>query len=144
MDKHIAAFQHAWTHLRAHNVDILDPLYTEQVQFADPFHRCQGRTAFKAYLRSSYANVEHIQFTFKRRVAEPPLVCLEWMLNLVHPRLNRGRPVMVPGISLLQFDEQGRVHAHRDYFDGADLLYAQLPVVGPVVRWIRNRLSEPN
>ena len=41
----------------------------------------------------------------------------------------------------LRFDATGRVVYHRDYWDAADELYAKLPLLGPVMRFLKRRLG---
>jgi hypothetical protein len=57
-----------------------------------------------------------------------------------HLRL-RGAPAVIRGVSHLRFDGAGRVVDHRDYWDAAEELYARLPVLGTLMRWLRERLS---
>lgn len=50
----------------------------------------------------------------------------------------RGKTVEVEGISHLRILD-GRVRYHRDYFDAGQLLYENLPVVGGVIRWVKEQ-----
>jgi steroid delta-isomerase len=59
-------------------------------------------------------------------------------------RIRRFRPQVaqcIHGASHVRFDTAGRVSYHRDYWDAAEELYAKLPLIGPVIRWLRSRLS---
>jgi hypothetical protein len=60
------------------------------------------------------------------------------VMQLRHKRIRKGNPVAVEGISQLVIRE-GRVLSHRDYFDIGQLLYENLPLLGGVIRWIRNQ-----
>ena len=56
----------------------------------------------------------------------------------------RGRgaaALCIHGASHLQFDDNGRVAVHRDYWDAAEELYEKLPVVGGLMRWLRRRAA---
>jgi len=35
------------------------------------------------------------------------------------------------------------VTLHRDYWDAANELYAQLPLIGALMRWLRRQLATP-
>ena len=58
----------------------------------------------------------------------------------------RGAPAglqTVRGASHLQYDAQGRITMHRDYWDAAEELYEKLPLLGLLMRWLRRRLATP-
>jgi hypothetical protein len=40
----------------------------------------------------------------------------------------------------LEFNAQGLVALHRDYWDAAEELYEQLPLLGTVLRGVKKRL----
>jgi hypothetical protein len=39
------------------------------------------------------------------------------------------------------FSSDGLVTLHRDYWDAAEELYEKLPVVGSVMRWLKQRVN---
>ncbi|NMG34054.1 hypothetical protein GRF61_06260 [Azoarcus sp. TTM-91] len=49
-----------------------------------------------------------------------------------HFRL-RARELPIDGASHLHFTDDGRVHAHRDYWDAAETVLARLPLASPMV-----------
>ena len=49
----------------------------------------------------------------------------------------------IHGGTLVHFDAQGRVTLHRDYWDTAEELYEKLPVLGRLMRWLRQAGSTP-
>jgi len=116
----------------------LNNVYRDDIRFIDPFHQITGLADLKAYFARLYLNVDHCSFQF-----EPPQILsdrafLVWTMQLQHPKLNQRRMFSVEGLSEIQFSD--RVYYHRDYFDGADMLYGKLPVLGAVIRAIRKRL----
>jgi ketosteroid isomerase-like protein len=122
----------------------IDRVYTEDVTFIDPLHRIDGRKALESYFRGLYENVTRCRFTFHETLRQGDTAFVTWTMHLVHPRLDRGREVEVPGCSHLRFaeDQSGRVAGHRDYFDAGAMLYEHLPVLGTAVRWVKGRLAE--
>jgi len=59
-------------------------------------------------------------------------------------RVRAHRPGVVQtihGASHLRFDAAGRIAYHRDYWDAASELYAKLPLIGPVMRYLQRRLG---
>jgi hypothetical protein len=49
----------------------------------------------------------------------------------------------VRGASHLRFDSHGKIIWHRDYWDTAEELYAKIPILGAVMRFLKRRLATP-
>ena len=45
--------------------------------------------------------------------------------------------------SIFTYAPDGRAHLHRDHWDAAEELYAKLPVLGALMRWLQRRLASP-
>jgi hypothetical protein len=59
-------------------------------------------------------------------------------------RLRKFRPTQtwrIHGASLLTLAADGRIANHRDYWDTGEELYAKLPGIGPVIRWLMRRMA---
>ena len=44
--------------------------------------------------------------------------------------------------SHMRFAADGRVVYHRDYWDAAEELYEKLPVLGPLMRWLKRQAAK--
>lgn len=132
--------------LNRDSLHLLDELYAADATFIDPFHRIEGRAALHAYFAKMYANVSLIRFDFEDETATADELVLYWTMTYAHPRLNGGRPIAVPGCTRFRFvtdaasPDAGKVRLHRDYFDAGALLYEQIPLLGRVVRFLRERV----
>lgn len=116
----------------------LGDVYSNDVQFTDPFSTVQGIDELVEYFTGAYANVMSCYFDFGEPVISGENVCIPWVMHLKHKRIRKGKPVRVDGISQLVI-RKDRVVSHRDYFDAGQLLYENLPVMGGVIRWIRSQ-----
>ena len=65
---------------------------------------------------------------------------LTWTMTLEHPKLQKGKTICVNGVSHLKFRD-GQVIYHRDYFDLGEMLYENLPLLGSVIKAIKQRLG---
>ncbi len=124
--------------LNADNLHQLGKVYSDDVLFSDPFHELHGLPALENYFRSLYARVSRCEFTFHQIQSGEQHALVRWTLHLSHPRLAGGKLIVVPGVSELAWHE--RVYLHRDYFDGAQMLYNHLPVIGGLLAWVRRRM----
>lgn len=136
----VERFQRLFNTLSAGNVSGLAEVYSEDVCFSDPFGSVSGRRELQAYFEKVYTNVRSCRFDFAEVIVNGDQACLSWVMHLQHPKLRRGREITVHGMTHLKVRD-GRVQFHRDYFDGAELLYGNLPMLGGAIRWIRNYAS---
>lgn len=68
---------------------------------------------------------------------------LQWEFHFRMKRWRAQVPQCIHGGTLVHFDAQGRVTLHRDYWDTAEELYEKLPVLGRLMRWLRQAGSTP-
>ena len=62
---------------------------------------------------------------------------LRWPFTF-HPRRTAPQWTL-QGVSEVHVDAQGRVTEHIDHWDAGSQIYARLPVLGPVIRWVARR-----
>ena len=118
--------------------DLLDSVYDESLMFEDPFHRIVGLKHFKRYCAGMYANTRFCHFDFSDEWVSAGNAMLTWKMTYAHSRLNKGEPITVHGATQIQFAE--KIVYHRDYFDSAQLIFDHLPLVGRMLRMVKQRL----
>ena len=114
----------------------LPELYHEQARFRDPFNDVTGQDAIAAIFSHMFENTAQPAFRVTDSQQRDDTAWVSWVFS---GRL-RGRAFAVEGVTRLEFAGDGRVIEHRDYWDSAEL-YVQLPMLGTIVRFIRNRMS---
>jgi ketosteroid isomerase-like protein len=134
----LARFRRLFNNLYAGNLAELGSVYSNKVRFTDPFTTVHGIDELTEYFSGAYANVISCDFVFADPVISGEDVCIPWVMHLQHKRIRKGKVVVVDGISQLVIRD-GRVISHRDYFDVGQLLYENLPVMGRLIRWLRNQ-----
>lgn len=123
------------------NLHLLEGVYHQDVVFEDAAHRLEGWPALSDYFQSLYTNVIRCDFVIHDHQQVGETGFLTWTMDLQHPKLQKGAPISVNGVSHLKFSE-GQVIYHRDYFDLGEMLYENLPLLGSVVRTIKQRLGQ--
>ncbi|HDU8575530.1 TPA: nuclear transport factor 2 family protein [Vibrio diabolicus] len=123
------------------NLHLLKDVYHQDVVFEDAAHRLEGWPALSDYFTSLYANVISCDFVIHEHQQVRDTGFLTWTMELQHPKLQKGAPILVNGVSHLKFSE-GQVIYHRDYFDLGEMLYENLPLLGSVVKTIKQRLGQ--
>ncbi|CAM2919513.1 nuclear transport factor 2 family protein [Vibrio neptunius] len=127
--------------LSKENLHLLNGVYHQDVVFEDSAHRLQGWQALQSYFDSLYTNVRRCDFDIKEQQQSGDSGFLTWSMSLEHPKLQKGKTVVVNGVSHLKFKD-GRVIYHRDYFDLGEMLYENLPLLGSVIKTIKQRLGQ--
>lgn len=115
----------------------LGDIYAAHALFKDPFNEARGVAAIRQVFAHMFANLHAPRFVVTLQLAQDAQAFLAWQF---HFRMRRCSPEVdqcIHGATLVQFDTQGRVVLHRDYWDTGEELYQKLPVLGPFMRWLR-------
>jgi hypothetical protein len=136
----VEQFKQLYQQLDASNVEKIETVYAPEIQFQDPFHQIDGLQNLKHYFKDLYLNVDTISFEFGESISDGNNHFVDWVMNLTHPKLNKGRTIKVPGATFLKVNETQQIISHRDFFDAGVMLYEQIPVLGGLVRMIKRRL----
>lgn len=140
MSRPLDRFKNMFNQLDKNHLELLEQIYTPDVKFRDPVHTLSGLPALRDYYGRLYEGVMSCQFTFEAEVIEGSQGMLAWIMRFQHRRFRAGETLELSGISRLQFLDDGRVHDHRDCFDMGEFIYERVPVLGSVIRAIKQRL----
>jgi ketosteroid isomerase-like protein len=130
-----------YEHLAPADVARLDDVYAPDAYFRDPFNEVRGLPAIRRIFIGMFNDLDDCRFRILETVVDDNGALLTWDMTFRFRRFRRGVVQTIHGASHLRFDGAGRVTYHRDYWDAADELYSKLPLIGPVMRWLRRRLG---
>jgi len=124
------------------DVPRLHEFYASNARFKDPFNDVVGVPAIERIFAHMFDALDEPRFVVHDIVIDGDHCLLTWDFQF---RFKRGRrePQTVHGATHLRFDAQGKVSLHRDYWDAAEELYAKLPLIGALMRWLRRRGQAP-
>jgi hypothetical protein len=117
----------------------LADVYAEDVFLADPFKTVEGLPALEAYFLRSAETFEACSFKIEDVTRDGGEFYVRWVMDLTLTRA-KDAPVQALGMSHVRLNADGKVVFQQDYFDAAGAVYERLPVIGRVLRGIRNRL----
>ncbi|MCB1665531.1 MAG: nuclear transport factor 2 family protein [Pseudomonadales bacterium] len=112
--------------------ELLERLYTQDVEFHDPESNLQGILALKQKLRRVKMFTRRSSMQFLDEVVTEDSATLTWQANIHHPLVPRGETVTVRGITQLRFTE--RIYYHEDFYDLGTTVYQRVPLLGPLIR----------
>jgi steroid delta-isomerase len=135
-------FRAYWETLTPESVARAGDVYGDDVRFRDPFNDLRGLAAMKRVLASTFETLDAPVFVVTETLLDGDRALLVWDFRFRVRRWKPGVERSIHGVSLVRFAADGRVSDHQDYWDAAGQLYAQLPVIGPVVRWLARKLGE--
>ena len=137
-DARVAAVVTAYEALSADTVPALLALYSPLARFKDPFNEVQGRAAIGCVFDHMFATVKAPRFIVNHAVSEDDQAFLTW--EFLFERAG-GAPMCIRGATHLHFAADGSIDLHRDYWDAAEELYAQLPLLGVLMRALQKKLA---
>ena len=108
--------------------------YADDAYFKDPFNEVTGVDSIGRIYVHMFDQVGDPRFRVLERWQDGAGAMLIWDFTFTL----RGRGEALRGATHLRFAPDGRISHHRDYWDSAEL-YARLPVLGAMMRFLRKR-----
>ncbi|GAB1256801.1 nuclear transport factor 2 family protein [Aurantivibrio plasticivorans] len=134
-------FKQFYTHFSDHELGKLDVIYAKDVVFTDPIHSIKGRAALHHYFADLCENVEECRFEFLDELVLDNAAYIKWDMHFSHPKIQKGHPLTLRGVTQLQFGKDG-ISYHEDFYDMGAMLYEHVPVIGRCIRWLKRNLAE--
>ena len=125
--------------LSPQTIDRIPQFYAANAEFKDPFNEVRGTDAITHIFRHMFTQVDEPRFKIGSRFGgegDEDGVMLLWDFHF-RTRGRRPQAICVRGASHLRFDAAGKVVLHRDYWDAAEDLYAKLPMLGALMRYLQ-------
>ena len=115
-------------------------LYAPTAWFKDPFNEVKGVAAIENIFRHMFEQVHTPHFVVHDSALQEDGAFLAWDFRF-RRKGRHGDIEIIRGATHVRYDRDGRVTYHRDYWDAAEELYAKLPVLGGLMRFLRRRLA---
>jgi ketosteroid isomerase-like protein len=139
-DPRVTRLQRLFENLTRASAGDLGAVYADDVRFKDPFNEVQGLTAVQRVFTHMFDQVSTPRFIVTRAVCQGDDAFLTWdFLYRLGGSSDQQR--IIRGATHIQFDADGRVAVHRDYWDAAEELYEKLPLLGSLMRFLKRRAA---
>lgn len=137
MQPHHRRYIDYFEQLKPVDLDRLGDFFAVEAIFIDPFNRVRGHAAIRRIFEHMFAEFPQSKFTVKQSFidAESQDLVLLWDY-----RPGGKTALNIEGMSLVQFDAEGLVSRHQDFWDSNTELFSKIPVLGLLVRWLQRRL----
>jgi steroid Delta-isomerase len=135
----VAALRQAFEGLSPSNLDALMDAYAPDARFKDPFNDVRGRPAVRAIFEHMYVKLDGPRFKVVQTIHNARHVIFIWDFYFRF----KGQSVeqCIHGASHIALNDALQVALHRDYWDPAEELYEKLPLLGPLMRWLKRRAA---
>lgn len=141
MNSELSEFRAFYTQLQSSSLSQLSAVYSDDVKFIDPVAEHNGLDALHRYFDRLLENCGDCRFTIHRCLLQEKRGVVTWTMRFSHPKLNKGSVICVDGCSEITLNTEQKICLQRDYYDLGAMLYQHLPLVGPVINWLKKRLN---
>lgn len=128
-----------FTNLTPERIPEFSSWVAPNVHFRDPFNDVHGIEKMQAILLDMFERAKEPKFEVLEHVLGEEGAYLRWLFTATIPVIGQ---LEVDGVSRLQFDEQGRISEHLDYWDSAPI-YLKLPILGALLRPLKSKMALP-
>jgi len=115
--------------------------YSADAYFRDPFNDVRGTGEIARVFGHMFRQLADCRFVITETVIGENAAMLVWDFSFRIRSWRPGETQNVHGVTHVRFAADGKVAYHRDYWDAAGELYAKLPVIGPVMRFLQRKLA---
>jgi steroid delta-isomerase len=129
-----------YEHLRQEDVGRFELYYRHDACFRDPFNNVSSIDGIKRIFSHMFLQVKDPSFRVTKVIIGEGDAILFWTFHFRFKTVGCKKTQSLEGVSHLEFDDEGRVILHRDYWDAAEELYGRLPVIGTLMRGLQRMI----
>ncbi len=139
----IDKFCHLYRDLVAFDISDLGKIYAQNIVFEDPVATHTGLRSVEQYFEKLLVSAKQCDFAIHNVIScesntENIDYVVTWTMDLVLD--GQSRHIKLDGITQLKITDDLIVY-HRDYYDLGQMVYEHVPVVGWLVKKIKQRLG---
>jgi SnoaL-like domain len=122
--------------------DNIAKAYAEKLYFNDTVVTLHERKKLQKYLHHTQKTLDAMSFEVLETYEKKNDVLVRWSMRTQFTILGQHRDVQSLGISHLRFNNDGKIVLHQDYWDSTQGFYQHIPLIGGLLRWIKNGLQD--
>lgn len=138
-------FKKFYSDLRLEDIPLLKEIYSNDVVLVDPVGTHTGLAQVTEYFTHLLSNNEQCDFKIhtlgKTDSTDNEIYAVTWTMSFATSALKNGQTIHVDGMSKLTVLDNKIVH-HQDYYDLGQMVYEHIPLLGSVIKKIKNRLRQ--
>lgn len=115
--------------------------YAEGAYLDDTIVTHHGPEEIKNYFLQTADTMTSFEVRILDTARSGPDHYIRWEMIFAAPKMAGGEPLHSVGVSQVRFNSEGQVAMHQDFWDSGQNLYGHIPVVGGLIKLIRNRMK---
>ena len=115
-------------------------VYAEKIYFNDTLVIIHDRQNLLKYLKHTQQQLDSIKFEVLGVHDSGKDSYVRWLMQTKFKAIGQDIDIKSIGISHLRFNADNKIIVHQDYWDSMQGFYQHLPIIGGVLRWIKNGL----
>lgn len=137
----IARFENFLAHLDEKTArEETEKVYAPNAFLNDTLKSLHGSPAIRDYFIRTAEGLDGMTVVFDDVAVSGENYYFRWTMDTRMKHLAKGQTIRTIGVTLVRFDQEGRVVLHQDFWDSAQGVWDHVPVLGSVIRWIQSRL----
>jgi len=139
--QHIQAFIKLYDQLDSGSIDKqIAETYAEKIYFNDTLVTIHDRQNLLRYLKHTQQQLDSIKFEVLSVQDNGKDAYARWLMQTRFRTMGQDYNIQSIGISHLRFNADNKIILHQDYWDSMQGFYQHLPIIGGILRWIKNGL----
>lgn len=123
------------------DLERLGEIFDPGARFKDPFNDVTGLEEIRRVFRHMFRQCPKPRFYLHSWAVQDNTAFFHWRFTDREDDADGRLRLDVDGVSRVLFNEAGRAVSHVDYWDPAEYLYDQIPVVRGILRLLRRRIG---
>ena len=132
---------HFYESLTFDSVSQIESMYSQDALFKDSFNEVRGIPAIRRIFLHMFNQVDAPRFEITTKIVQGDTAFLTWNFYFRMKRFSKDEQCM-RGATHLEFSENGHITLHRDYCDVAEELYEKIPMLGGLMRFLKNAANK--
>ena len=137
----IDKFTQFYQQLKSRDISGLSDVYASDIEFIDPITTHHGIDNVTLYFSKLFKNTLSCSFDIKNiQSCEADSYVVEWQMSFVSRKLSKHKEIVVDGVTLLKTHADYVIY-HRDYYDMGQLVYENIPLLGRLIKKIKEQMK---
>lgn len=120
-------------------IEEYEKVFDTNAKFKDPFHDVEGLDKIYKIFEDMYLKLDKPRFEVIEIVQKNNIAYLKW--NFKFSFKNNTKNESFEGVSRVEFNDEGKVISHIDYWDSASNLYEKIPILSFLIKFIKRRIK---
>lgn len=106
--------------------------------FEDPFQKVRGIDKIYTIFEDMYAKLYKPKFTILECISSDNVSYIKW--NFTYKTDEKSDENSFVGLSRVEFNDEGKVLEHIDFWDAGANVYEKIPLLGSIIRFVKRKL----